>query len=126
KRKLGNMIKFKYESEEIPIYDNSEILSNISLIIEYCDLGLRRDLGNGDLRFASEKIISYVKNQLERLVATLTFDTDYLFWISRNLFEIRLLCRHYYASLDKITEWHLLSFADHEKIYQIFSGSLDN
>lgn len=120
------MKKFQFEPEHVQYRNQEEVIKNIIKMIEYIDLGLQQDLGKGDLKVFSTKLLSYLKKQLIRFINNIEDEVDILSWIARNIYELRMIINYYTGSLDLITEFILLPVLEYREIEDILFKDNEN
>ncbi|MEO1077462.1 MAG: DUF5677 domain-containing protein [Bacteroidota bacterium] len=115
---------FATDAGSIPFESEEEISGNIAKMIAYIDLGLRQDLGDGDLKRFSTTVLIYLRKQLARLDRLQSEDTDLLAWIARSIFEIRLLSLYALSSPERLQEVLLRPIGEYKELRRSWTSDL--
>ncbi len=118
-------LKFETDIAKVPT-ETKSILENTNQLLRYSQLGLRQDLGEGDLKIFSSKILEYLIEQLNHFLKVHEDSSiSELSLTGRNIVEIYAWINFALHSKDNLEKYFLLEVLDYQELGKMWFTGID-
>lgn len=112
---------FPIDVHEIPTTPEATV-ENLQAMRAFATEVLGTDLGDGDVRFACNGILTHTVRQLDLLARVLHDESELVAWATRNLFELLIWSRYALASRQRVLDFMLLWVKDYNDLDHSWFG----